>query len=360
MTISPFKFLEAYSKEDSDFFFGREKETAQLFNAVHASNLTLLYGASGTGKTSLINCGLANKFYDTDWLPLFIRRGNNINDSLHAVLNKTLEATEETPEKLPLLKKVDILFLDYFKPIYLIFDQFEELFIFSKKDEITGKNDEQETFYAAVKSLLETAGLHVKIIFSIREEWIAYLNDFEKVLPYLFDNRLRVEKMNNAHLFEVIVGTLHHLNVKISEPVQDTVEAILNNIRDKKEGVELTNLQVYLDRLYRKAAENHTGNALEFTPSVIKAVGAMENVLSGFLDEELDDIEAQLKQRGVENPKNVPLEILFTMVTKDGTKQAMPLEDILDALPRHKNFTPDNVAFCIEAFKRIRILRETE
>jgi predicted GTPase len=76
---SPFKFLEPYGKDDAAFFFGRDKETAQLFNAVHASNLTLLYGASGTGKTSLINCGLANKFYETDWLPLFVRRGMDIN-----------------------------------------------------------------------------------------------------------------------------------------------------------------------------------------------------------------------------------------------------------------------------------------
>ena len=99
MTTSPFKFLDPYGKDDADFFFGREKETAQLFNAVHASNLTLLYGASGTGKTSLINCGLANKFYDTDWMPLFIRRDIDINQSLDLKLNNALAATEEQPEK---------------------------------------------------------------------------------------------------------------------------------------------------------------------------------------------------------------------------------------------------------------------
>jgi hypothetical protein len=82
MSQSPFKFLDAYQKEDADRFFGRERETAQLYNAVHASNLVLLYGASGTGKTSIINCGLGNKFVDSDWLPLYVRRGTDLNRSL--------------------------------------------------------------------------------------------------------------------------------------------------------------------------------------------------------------------------------------------------------------------------------------
>ena len=59
---SPFKFLDSYEKSDKEQFFGRNKEIAQLYNALHTSNLMLLYGASGTGKTSLINCGLANEF----------------------------------------------------------------------------------------------------------------------------------------------------------------------------------------------------------------------------------------------------------------------------------------------------------
>ena len=216
MTTSPFKFLDPYGKDDADFFFGREKETAQLFNAVHASNLTLLYGASGTGKTSLINCGLANKFYDTDWMPLFIRRDMDINRSLDLKLNKALAATEEQPEKWNIEKKADMLFLDYFKPIYLIFDQFEELFIF-------GTKPEQELFYQTLKKLLDTEGLHVKVIISIREEWIAYLNEFEKVIPYLFDNRLRVEKMSSDNLYRVVEGTLYHANIKV-EPTEETID----------------------------------------------------------------------------------------------------------------------------------------
>ncbi len=350
---SPFKFLEPYGKNDAAFFYGREKETAQLFNAVHASNLTLLYGASGTGKTSLINCGLGNKFYDTDWLPLFIRRGIDINRSLALVLDKELLKTEENPERWGIEKKVDLLFLDYFKPIYLIFDQFEELFIF-------GTKAEQDMFYDTLKKLLETPSLHAKVIISIREEWIAYLNDFEKVIPYLFDNRLRVEKMAYDNLYHVIEGTLHHFQVKIEEP-NTTIDLILKNIHDKKEGIALTNLQVYLDRLYRVAAEKRVGEeAVVFTPSVVEQVGAMENVIDDFLEEELVNIEVKLMEKGNKQAKGLPMEILFALVSDNGTKKPSELKEIKDALPKNRQIQDADIAFCLEEFKRIRILRETE
>ena len=48
-STSPFKLLDAYEKSDTPRYFGRKREVAQLYNAVFASRLTLLYGASGTG-----------------------------------------------------------------------------------------------------------------------------------------------------------------------------------------------------------------------------------------------------------------------------------------------------------------------
>ena len=85
---SPFKFLDSYSAEDSDIFFGREREVEEVYDKVFQSKLLLLYGASGTGKSSIINCGLANKFDDSDWFPIRIRRGGNIRRSLFNQIDK--------------------------------------------------------------------------------------------------------------------------------------------------------------------------------------------------------------------------------------------------------------------------------
>ena len=134
---SPFKFLDSYTKDDRDIFFGREREIEELYHRVFESKIMLVYGVSGTGKSSLIHCGLANKFQETDWLPLVIRRGGNILDKL-ALAIKTASITPQTEANslLFILKKLyRSLYLDHYKPVFFIFDQFEELFIFGDKEE---------------------------------------------------------------------------------------------------------------------------------------------------------------------------------------------------------------------------------
>ena len=84
--IYPFKFLNSYQREDKDFFFGRTEEIEEQYQMIFQTPVLLIYGTSGTGKTSLIQCGLANKFRSYDWLALYIRRGSN----LIASLDKTL------------------------------------------------------------------------------------------------------------------------------------------------------------------------------------------------------------------------------------------------------------------------------
>ena len=98
---SPFKFLDSFTKEDKDIFFGRDQETEELYQKVFESKLLLVYGVSGTGKSSLIQCGLANKFQESDWLPISIRRGGNINESLTNAIQKADDSfSGETPKGL--------------------------------------------------------------------------------------------------------------------------------------------------------------------------------------------------------------------------------------------------------------------
>ncbi|MCB0559747.1 MAG: ATP-binding protein [Lewinellaceae bacterium] len=353
MIQNPFKFLESYDKEDKDRFFGRERETAQLYNAVHASNLILLYGASGTGKTSLVNCGLANQFHDTDWMPIFVRRGNNLNQSLRRELGRLLPGNDWT-EDTSIRHRVQELHLDYYRPVYLIFDQFEELYIM-------GGKTEQDAFHQTVDGLLK-AGLQCKILLIIREEYIAYLSEFEKVAPPLYDNRLRIEKMNDHNLARVVSGTCRYGGITVVAP-KNTVPAILDNLRSQREGIDLTNLQVYLDRLWRKDIERQQKQRagepeqVTFDHELVAEVGPMQNVLSDFLDEQLAEVEQGLRRRGVNNPEGIPLEVLFTLVTEDGTKRNMVLENIVEAMPRNRRLSPGDVSYCMEAFERIKLLR---
>jgi len=242
---SPFKFLDPYTLDDREYFFGRDDEVSTLYDLVFDTNLILVYGPSGTGKTSLIQCGLASRFRKTDWFDFHIRRREDINKSLWSELRKN--AQTEFPENVKLPEAIQSLFLDYFKPIYLIFDQFEELYLL-------GNAQEREIFINGMSQILR-ADLSCKIIIIMREEFIAQLYDFEKVVPELFNKRLRVEPMNFANVDKVIRGSAERFNIRLEEP-EKTVSAIIDNISDGKSGVPLTYLQVYLDRLYREAHEN--------------------------------------------------------------------------------------------------------
>src|ERR1044072_1358061 len=56
---SPYQRLIPYSEADAPFFFGREKETRLIVANLFGSPLTLLYGASGVGKSSVLRAGVA-------------------------------------------------------------------------------------------------------------------------------------------------------------------------------------------------------------------------------------------------------------------------------------------------------------
>lgn len=339
---SPFKFLDAYSKEDKEIFFGRDQEIELLYEKTFETNLVLLYGASGTGKTSLINCGLSNKFADTDWFALFVRRRENIIESLKRTIHQ--HATTPIPEDAPIRKALKSLFYDHYKPIYLIFDQFEEIFIL-------GDQEEQDEFFQVLSELLRIR-VQCTILLSMREEYLAYLSDYEKVLPTLFDNRLRVERMSYAKLENVISGTAKAFDIELEEP-EETIKLIINNLRDKR-GVDLTNLQVYLDRLYRRETELTQDEKVIFNPALIKEVGELSDVLGQFLEEQMDQVEKELGKTGI------AIGVLFALVTDDGTKRSMDENLIAQALERRKQVSTEDVAYCIKRFKEMRIFKEID
>jgi len=346
-STSPFKLLDAYEKGDTARYFGRKREVAQLYNAVFASRLTLLYGASGTGKTSLIRCGLENKFYDTDWLPLFIRRNQDINASLRTVLQDAAEGTETDTAWSP-EEGILHLYRQYFKTIYLIFDQFEELFI-------EGKADEQARFYQDIRDLLQS-DRQVKVLLVMREEWLGHLNAFERVVPGLFDNRVRIERMREQMLLRsVIPGMVRAAGITLLEP-KHTVPRIIQQIEDPRDGVDLADLQVYLDRMYRRAAADG-GSPVQFDPALVEKVGEIKNVLSVFLEEQMQNLENKLKATfALPDASSIPLDILFTLVTNDRTKRSQSLEEILEQMPEKTGVSREIVEYCLRQMQEMRLL----
>lgn len=345
----PFKFLDAYTREDKDFFFGRTEEIEALYEMIFQTDLLLIYGASGTGKTSLIQCGLAAKFQSHDWLALNIRRGNNLNVSFEKALKEAagdsdpdqpdLDWLDEDWDKIPgaavkksspLARRFREIYLRHFKPLYLIFDQFEELYIL-------GDKAEQETFVQTVKEILQVEQ-PVKIIISIREEYLGDLYEFERQVPELLRKKLRVEPMNLDKVTSVIKGVANQpqSNVRLEKAAEDRItETIFTKIRgqEKTLSIQLPYLQVFLDKLYLQTTrdDSRTAEAV-FTLSTLEQMGDIGDVLREFLEEQVLKIAQKLKQ----DPEKI-WKILSPFVTLEGTKEpltAKALSTTLSDLPK--------------------------
>jgi len=360
MKQSPFKFLDAYTEKDKDIFFGRDKEVNDLYEKMSGVKLLLLYGPSGAGKTSLIECGLRNKFSRLDWCAITLRRGDNIIDSFYQTLNNELldkiPLTEEgklADENFSFEEAVEQLFLEQFKPIYLLFDQFEELLIL-------GKKEEQKAFFERLNALIKSK-LACRIILVMRDEFIGRLSEFEKYLPSLFRDRFRLEQMRetevNEFLFKTFTAARFKTHFEVQE-VQEMTEKILVKLRDERNQIELAHAQVYLDRLFQNAAKTaEMGNLPILRPSLIQEKDNLSDILDAFLEQELKALAKEYSLFSEE----FPLEILDTLTSSENTKlQKTPSEmhEKLQKIPEYKNTPFEILENFISHFKQNRIVRE--
>lgn len=353
---SPFKFLDPYEEKDYESFFGRKTETKELYNLVTKNRLTFVYGPSGTGKTSLVRCGLAHKFGGADWLPIFIRREENINDSLRAAIGKALG--DEHFDGL-IEDGINELYQKYFRPVYLIFDQFEELFILDKKP----AEVEREPFYQTISDVLD-AELPCRVLFIMREDYFGYLNEFEKTIPELYHRKIRVEPMSTDNLREVITGSCKFHQIPFGDERTDP-DLILENIQKDKEGTHMPHVQVYLHMLHQEAVRQKGEDAICFDQSVIGSVGEIKDVLGRFLTDQKTEIYKKLKAIGLTPPEEIAAYILDIFVTNDGTKipiRYFTLEDGLTVLTgsqtkRLLNINQELIAACLDELQSARIIR---
>jgi len=305
---NPIKFLDSYSRDDKDIFFGRDKETLELYDKVGKSKVVLLYGLSGTGKTSLINCGLENKYEENQRIFIYVRRGNNINNSFRQAL--TAEASSLIHPNAGPAEALETVYYDFLKPLTIIFDQFEELFI-------SGDYDEKHLFINTISDILQSE-LKVKFIFSLREEYLAYMDEFEEKIPIIYDHRYRLEKMRRATLEEVITKIVEKGGASLES--DQIPSMIIDSISDRKGNVELPYLQVYLDKLTRLMVSS-SGDKV-FTEQLVKKAGELEDVLGDFLEEQIARIASEAGSREAIN------NILKQLITPDGTKKQLSIDEV--------------------------------
>ena len=69
----PWPRLRAYDEKEEQFFHGRSRETSALLRQVMRDNLTVFFGISGIGKTSLLRAGLFPRLRQEGFFPVRVR-----------------------------------------------------------------------------------------------------------------------------------------------------------------------------------------------------------------------------------------------------------------------------------------------
>ena len=190
---SPYQGLIPYEADDALFFFGREKETRLIAANLFAAPLTLLYGASGVGKSSVLRAGVINHLRPRDdvlVVEFHTWQSDPLSDLKAAIAAATARANGQgvpPADATSLAEYLAACAVQLDRRLMVILDQFEEYFLYHPQD---------DAFAAEFPTAVMQADAPVSFLIAIREDSLAELDRFEGRIPILFDNYLRIEHLD--------------------------------------------------------------------------------------------------------------------------------------------------------------------
>lgn len=290
---NPWLGLVSYTETDAKMFFGRGHEVDYLCDVIKSNYCTVMYGRSGMGKTSLINAGLIPRLQANYYLPISIKLEHNSKydyaDQIIDSVKKKLDDTQGDIETLDVnfseiscisrlwlflhtnifwskenRRIVPVVFIDQFEEIFTLsedkskiayfFNMLDELFQPLPPDEILNLVDETET------RIDFTENTNFRLILSMREDFLARLEDYSRNIPALKKNRVGIAPLNGNQALEVIMKP--HMGIIDRTAALKIIEKVAkrNNLEDDPDllneiYVETFILSLFCTQLYKKAAE---------------------------------------------------------------------------------------------------------
>jgi WD40 repeat protein len=341
----PYKGLRAYMEADGDYFFGRDSDRDLVIANLMASRLTVLYGPSGVGKSSLLQAGVMRHLrrmpedafsylavpkaiivYHSSW------HSDSLKELGHALVQAVPDDGAENKERPLSAKLVNDLTERHHADVYLLLDQFEDQTLYQ-----TGP--EGEAFLAELGRIITMPGLRVSVLLGVREDALAKLDPLKAHVPGLYDNNLRLRHLNQAAAREAIEGPLTRYNAVVASGKQVTIEPELIDellpqiqtgsvsVGDVEQGgggasvesIETPFLQLVMKRLWKEEARL---GSLALRRETLASLGGANRIVSQHLD------AVMLKL--TEQQRDVAADMFRYLVTRSGTKIAHTAEDLAD------------------------------
>jgi WD40 repeat protein len=351
-SLSPYKGLTPFEDSELDvlFFFGRERERELVEANLMASRLTVLYGETGVGKSSVLRAGVAHHLRSVARTNLEERGEPGLavvvfdswrDDPLKALRSAVAEAVtlalggsllppdEEgsLSEALRMWQQV----LD--GDLYVILDQAEEYFLYHAGE------DGVSTFGVDFPAVVNTSDLRVNFLLAIREDSLAKLDMFKGRIPNVLGNYLRLEHLDPHAARAAIVEPISQYNrlvgeARIVEIEPELVDAVLDQVvagkvsvgpagRGVIEGgngvvrIEAPYLQLVMQRLWD---EEHAAHSPMLRLETLRRLGGAEQIVSDHVDDALAELTTA--------ERDVAARIFDHLVTPSGTKIAHEVGDL--------------------------------
>ncbi|MBD0371838.1 MAG: WD40 repeat domain-containing protein [Pyrinomonadaceae bacterium] len=339
----PYKGLQPYTEADRAFFFGRERDSEIIASNLYAAHLTVLYGESGVGKSSVLLAGVVPLLRQTPNVAVVIFRWWQDAQFASMLRTEILKAVKEATGK---EAKVDFaLPLDEFLiacnrilrgPVFFIFDQFEEFFLYHEH------SSSAEGFDAEWARSVNRQDVDANFLLSLREDSLSRLDRFRGRVPKLMGNMLRLKHLDEEAGRTAIRKPLEKYNqlLPAGEPpmeIEDAlVETLLHEIQagrvtlgaargqttqEKEKGserIETPFLQMVLTRIWdEERAEGSHVLRLE----TLERLGGAERIIRTHLDKVMEQLS--------DSEKDVAAQLFRFLVTPSGSKIAHTTDDLI-------------------------------
>jgi hypothetical protein len=322
---NPWPGLQSFDEASESFFFGMRVQTDALFRLVRRQTLTLFYGRSGLGKTSLLQAGLFPRLREANLLPISIRLDygpkalpfvNQVKEAVAGALSRAgleVRLPTETESLWEYFHSSDVDFWDAENrliTLVLVFDQFEERFTLGRQ--LPETDAQAESFLTELSQLVENrpplflktkfeaqaAGVgnydfekhSCNAVLSLREDFLPELENLRDRFPSILENTLRLQGMSEAQAIEVVLGPGSKL---VSGQVAKEIVGFVGGA-DQRSQTCLTVEPVLLSVVLYGLNQRRQLNEQQFITSDLLS-GNREQILDGFYKDALRDLPARAR-----------------------------------------------------------------
>jgi WD40 repeat protein len=308
---SPYKGLAPFDDSELDalLFFGREREIEVIVANLMASRLTVLYGASGVGKTSLLRAGVAHRLRREQNAVVVVFSswtGDPVANLLDGVEAAAGDGAGSVRRGGPLADVLAALTRRLDAELYIVLDQFEEYFLYNEDERGPG------TLAEELPEAVRRPALRVNFLIGIREDSLASLDAFKARIPNLFGNSLRLDRLERSAARAAILGPLDRYNELTPadrvEAQPELVEAVLDEVaagrvelglsgrggvgEEDSDRIEAPYLQLVLERLW-EVETSRGSNRLRL--ETLRELGGAAHIVEDHLERAMAELSPEEK-----------------------------------------------------------------